>query len=151
MPDNTSTQPRTGTLRRFLACCSDMTQRDRANARRANYWLFGWMVTFVGIIFAIKNEVLPEGWLTWLAIAASTVLGFVAIMAFVRFLREADELLRKIQFEALALGFGAAMIANFTLSLVERVTERPFEIGDVFLVMMIFYVVGIVTGTRRYA
>lgn len=151
MTDSTSTQPQPGTLRRFVACCSQMTQRDRRNARRANYWLFGWMLSFVGIIFAIRSEVLPEGWLTWLAIAASTVLGFVAIMAFVRFLREADELLRKIQFEALALGFGAAMIANFTLSLVERVREQPFEIGDLFMVMVIFYVIGVITGTRRYA
>lgn len=151
MTDSISTQPQPGTLRRFVACCSQMTQRDRRNARRANYWLFGWMLSFVGIIFAIRSEVLPEWWLTWLAIAASTVLGFVAIMAFVRFLREADELLRKIQFEALALGFGAAMIANFTLSLVERVREQPFEIGDLFMVMVIFYVIGVITGTRRYA
>ena len=151
MNESTPTQPEAGTLRKFIACCSDMTERDRRNARHANYWLFGWMASFVGAIFAMKYGVLPEGVATWAVIAASTAIGLVAIRAFVRFIRDADELLRKIQLEALALGFGAGFVANFTLALVERVREQPFEIGDVFLIMVVFYVIGVITGTRRYA
>ena len=140
-----------GLLHKLIACSQGMRPADRRNVRRVNGWLLGWMVVFVAATFALESGMLGEGLGAWLAIAASTALGIVAIRNFVRFLREADELLRKIQVEAIALGFGAGFLAFFTGSLVARLLDRPLVAGDVFLVMITAYVLGVIIGTKRYA
>jgi len=150
MNESTRDPASTASRRWYRAFSCHMTDRDRHNARRTNWWLFFWMLSFLGIMAAIRFDVLHQGVPAYLAIAGSTLLGAVAILAFARYIREADELVRKIQIEALALGFGAGFLLNFTLSLIERLTEQTFEIGDVFLVMIAFYVIGVITGTRRY-
>jgi hypothetical protein len=151
VPDSNNKQIPGGSLARFIASCQGMTERDRRNARTTNYWLFAWMVVFVGTSFGIKGGQLETGPLAWIAITASTVIGLVVVHYYMRFLREADELLRKIQMEALAIGFGAAFIGTFTMSLMERLRGQAFDIGDLFLLMVIFYMIGIFTGMRRYA
>lgn len=139
-----------GAIRRFLTHCRTMTARDRRNARRANWWLLAWMLSFAATIFAISRQLIPGGLPTYLAIAGSTLLGFVGVLAFFHFLRQADELQRKIQLEALALGFGGGFLATFTLSLLER-TGLEVDLGDPFLAMVLLYVAGILLGARRYA
>lgn len=134
----------------FVGCFVGMTARDRRNARRAYQWMFIWLASFVAIALAMRFDLLAAGVVTWAAIGGSLVLGLVTMREMVRFLREADELLRKVYLEALALGFGAAMVANFTLALIERARDQPFEIGDLFLVMVIFFAIGLFGGTRRY-
>lgn len=141
----------TNFLVRYLSSCRNTTERDRRNASRANAWLLAWMVSFFLATFGIKLEILPAGLLTYLAIAVSSLLGLVSVIAFTRFLREADELQRKIQLEALALGFGGGFLATFTLSLVERAADTRMDLGDPFLAMVVLYVVGILLGARRYA
>lgn len=142
---------RGSTMARFIAGCQGMTARDRRNSRTTNWWLAGWMVSFLATSFALKGEHLSPGPLAWLAVGTCTALGLIVGHYYLRFIREADELLRKIQLEALAIGFGAAFIGHFTLSLVERVRGQVFETGDLFMLMVFFYIVGIIAGTRRYA
>ncbi|MEZ5317829.1 MAG: hypothetical protein R2752_10550 [Vicinamibacterales bacterium] len=140
-----------GFWRKFACACQGVTERDRRNSRRANWRLLAWTSTFVAASFGLRGGVIPEGGWAYLIIAASTALGVWALMGYVRFIREADELLRKIQLEALGVGFGAAMLGSFTLALVERASGWSFDAGDLLLVMVIGYMAGIVTGMRRYA
>lgn len=140
-----------GSFKRFIVSCKAMTARDRRNARVTNWWLAGWMVCFLGSAFAMRGGYLQAGLVAWAVIAVCTVLGLLVVYFYMRFIREADELLRKIQLEALAIGFGAAFVGNFTLSLVERLYGMAFDIGDLFLLMVAFYVFGIIAGMRRYA
>jgi len=145
-----ATRDDAGFLRKLVTCSQGMRDIDRRNSRRTNAWLFAWMAVFVATSYALKSGNL-SGLPAWLAIATSTALGIVAILRFNLFLREADELLRKIQLEAIALGFGAGFLAFFTGSLVAHLLNRTMDNGDLFLVMVIAYVVGVIVGTRRYA
>ncbi|MGH9379422.1 MAG: hypothetical protein ACRD2Z_02230 [Thermoanaerobaculia bacterium] len=140
-----------GALARFLTTCRPMTARDRRNSWRATGWLFVWMVSFLATTFAIRTEALPSGLWTYLAIAASTALGIVVVLAYVRFVREADELQRKIQLEALAWGFAGGFVAEFAFSLIERAGIMNVDIGDPIVVMCVCYAVGVFLGARRYA
>lgn len=140
-----------GAFRRFLTSCTQMTAADRRNSWRATGWLFVWMVSFVSVAFAIRTEALPAGPWTYVAIAGSAALGIVAVLAYMRFIREADELQRKIQLEALALGFAGGFVAQFAFSLIERAGIMTVDIGDPFLVMCICFAVGLFLGARRYA
>jgi len=148
-PENT--RSRAGALGRFFANCRDMTERDRRNVWLANAWLFGWVLSSVGVRQLIQHGMLENRVFTWLAIAVSTGLGVLAMRAYARFIREADELLRKIQTEALALGFAAALVGNFTLALITRATGHRFDLADLLLLMVAGYLAGTWAGARRYA
>lgn len=142
---------RTGILGRFFVSCRDMTERDRHNERRAGAWLLVWVLSSVVVRLLIQYDLLQSGVSIWLAIVVSTALGVLAVLAYVRFIREADELIRKIQTEALALGFAAGLVGNFTYNLIERATGHRFDPGDLLLLLVIGYLAGIWAGARRYA
>ena len=73
-----------------------------------------------------------------------------ALLALGRFLREADELQRTIQLQALALGFGAGFFALPGYRIFERLGAPAADIADFTMVMAFFYVIGAFLGWRRY-
>ena len=77
------------------------------------------------------------------------------MLAFRRFLREADELQRRIQLEALALGFGAAVVGAAAYRLLERAGATDVsdvsDVSDVIMILAVGYSVGVIAGQRRYA
>ncbi len=139
-----------GRFRDFLAACRTMPERDRRNARIANWWLFAWCVTFLPALYLFKSDRMPPGVVSWLAAIVPIVLAVCGVLAFIRFLRHADELQRQIQMEALALGFGAGFVAGFGLQLLEEVGVGSFGAPDTFSVMAVFYLLGMLIGSRRY-
>ncbi len=62
----------------------------------------------------------------------------------------ADELLRKIQLEGLALGFGAGVIFAMSYQLLERAGAPQLQVSDTVVVMMVGWAVGQLLGLRRY-
>ena len=139
-----------GSLREYLAACRTLPERDRRNVRTANWILFAWAVSLGVCLFSLSRGVVPEGALTVAAVVVPTLLSVLGVLAFARFLRHADELHRKIQYEALAVGFGAGFVTNFALELAEEAGWGTFDAGDPFFVMVLFYIAGVVAATRRY-
>lgn len=131
--------------------CRAMPARDRRNARLATWLLALWAVVFLGTLFALDRGLIPAGPLSVGAALVPCGLAIVAVLAYMRFLRQADELHRKIQFEAMSLGFAAGFVASFASRLFAEVGWTGLEPGDVFSVMMVFYLLGIFLGTKRYA
>lgn len=148
--EETSETGTLGAIWRYFATCRNTTERDRRNARRALWWMLAWAVSFVAVSFGIKESWIPAGTLRYVAASASILVGLAAVLAYVRLIREADELQRKIQLEAMALGFAGAFLGNFALALLQR-TGLTVDLGDQFLVAVGFYLIGIVLGARRYA
>lgn len=134
----------------FWDRCAGSSPRDRANQRRILWTTFAWAVAFVGVSQAIKKELLAEGPLLWALAVVPAVLGVVVIVAYSRFLREADELQRLIQLNALALGFGGGLFAFYAYRVFERLGAPQAHLEDATLVMIALYVLGIILGTRRY-
>ena len=86
-----------------------------------------------------------------LAIGINAVIGLGLIVTFMRYLKELDELQRKIQLEALAIAMGVGFVGGFSYSLL--VTAKfisDAEISDIILLMTLTYVVGIIVGQVRY-
>ncbi len=108
-----------------------------------------WAVTFVGATRLLKSELLPAGIVPWLvALAPSVAAGFV-LAAYVRFLREADELQRLIQLQGLAAGFGGGFFVLCGYSLFEQLGASPAGI-ELVAVMPFLYVIGVLVGERKY-
>src|SRR5262249_31113785 len=59
-----------------------------------------------------------------------------AMIAYMRFVSRVDELQRRIQFEALAFGFGSSGLLIFSYSFLERVGFPHFDLVFVFPLMI---------------
>lgn len=126
------------------------TARDARNQRRFNLWLFATMTAYVGATAAMRwRAALPRP-VPWLATALTAALAIVATRSYLDFLRAADELLRKIQTEALGLGFGAGAVFSLLYPLCEDLGAPTLDPQVTVLVMMLFWGAGTWLGTRRY-
>lgn len=96
------------------------TETDERNRRVFSIWCYIYGVGISAVI--LTAHFFPEisGPFAWLLAMIPVALGMAALRAFLRFLREADEFIRKVQLEGIAVGFGAASIfciAYFALEL----------------------------------
>jgi hypothetical protein len=73
-----------------------------------------------------------------------------ALRAYLRFLGRMDELGRKIQLEALAIGFGAAGMLTFAYGFLENAGFPQLSYVFVFPLMIFLWGVGGIIATRRY-
>jgi hypothetical protein len=134
----------------FWACLAPVTPRDRKNMWRFNLALFIWALVFVGGTALVRYGAL-EGVAAWLPGFASFGMAMIAVRRYVTFLREADELLRLIQMEGLAVGFGAGFVFTTTWRLLERAGAPQLDVSDPLLVMIVFWTLGQLFAARRYA
>jgi drug/metabolite transporter (DMT)-like permease len=115
-------------------------------------WLFIWMLAWVAANIMIKEELATSGVPAVAAVALPALLGIVVIYAYWKFIREADELQRKIHLDALALGFGIGVIGALTMHLLARLDViSAQDISTIGAVMMVVYSIGVLLGTRRFA
>jgi hypothetical protein len=94
-------------------CANGLRKKDVRNARVTNIWCVGWALTFIAATYFVKRLEPPFG-LAALAVAVQLAVGIFTVRSYQRFLREADELTRKIHLEALGVGGAAAMAVGTT-------------------------------------
>lgn len=131
-------------------CAEQYTQRDAENVRRFSAWLIAWTFSF-----GVATVLLGKQVVTALPVAiplatVPTLLGLATVRAFLKFLREADELVRKIQLEALAWGFGAGVVFMMGYRLFERIGASRLDVNDPFIVMALATGLGQWVARRRY-
>ena len=135
---------------RIWARCGDTTPQDRRNLIRMLWTLAAWAVCFLGVTLSIKRELLPAGPISWAAATLPPILAVLAVIAYSRYLSEADELQRMIHLRALALGFAAGWIVLSGYPLFERLGAPAADSGDFNFILALFYSIGILIGWRRY-
>jgi hypothetical protein len=73
-----------------------------------------------------------------------------ALRAYLRYLGRMDELGRRIQLEALAIGFGAAGMLTFAYGFLENAGFPLISYVFVFPLMIVFWGIGGAIASRRY-
>jgi hypothetical protein len=126
------------------------TARDAHNYRTYNLWLFGSLLAFMASTLLIDGKFIPAP-AGWVLTAATAALMLLAVRSYILFLRHADELLRKVHLESLALGFGAGIVVMMTYRLCERLGAPKLDVNDAALVMTVTWVAAQWLGARRYA
>lgn len=132
-------------------CTSLYTPRDARHLWVFNSWLFAGVLCFLGATYLLARDHIVPGAVAYALTVATVVLLTMAARAYVIFLRGADELLRKIQMEALAFSFAAAAIFMMGWRLCERLGAPKLDVDDPLLVMMVVWAMGQYLGSRRYA
>lgn len=130
------------------------TANKSRNGRTALTWAIIWMLSYFSARAALEwmADGQPAG--TRLAVALIPIVPFVAfIWKFIGSLREADELERRIQLEALAIAFPLAMVLLMILALVQLampLNPDDWSYRHVWYFLPIFWLGGLSIARRRY-
>lgn len=131
-------------------CAALFTPRDLHNYRVFTGWMVGAMLAFAGATILIDGHFISAS-AGWVLTVGTAVLMLFTMRSYIVFLRQADELLRKIHLEALAFAFGAGMVVMMAYRLCERLGAPKLDINDGALVMMLTWIAGQIIGSRRYS
>ena len=130
--------------------CGNLTPQDRRNQWRFILLALAWMVSFVGVAFLLKQP-WCTGAVGYGIAFLPNLIGVGAVIAFLHFLRHADELQRRIQLEALGWGFGCGALFMVGYQLMERAGLPRINISDPLMVMVVSWAVATVVIARRYS
>ena len=72
------------------------------------------------------------------------------MLAYLKFLREADELARKIQFDGIAFAFGVGILLTVGYQMFEWAGAPVLELSTVATIMLVAFSVGQINAMRRY-
>lgn len=131
-------------------CTPLFTRRDVRNFQVYNAWMFGAMVAFAAATLLIDGAYVGRT-VAWTIVALAVALMVATVCSYITFLRHADELLRKVHLEALAVAFGVGVVAMMGYRLCERLGAPKLDVNDASLVMMLCWIGGQWVGARRYA
>lgn len=112
-------------------------------------WSFVWAVSFLGVTWLLRGDNPPTGAAGWALALVPTVIGAVAVFSFLKFLRQADELMRRIQIEALGIAFGASLLMVFATQNLEQIGVGV-STNTLSVAMVGSWVVGQLIATGRY-
>ncbi|HMB70036.1 MAG TPA: hypothetical protein VKU85_12025 [bacterium] len=99
--------------------CEEAPARDRQNLRRLRVSLLTWGATFLIVTLAATRDWLGPAWLEVAAILLCTTLGGAALLRYGRYVREADELRRKIEVDSSGYALGVGVLAGLTYFLLD--------------------------------
>jgi hypothetical protein len=114
-------------------------------------WALGWAVAFVGASWFLRSDPAISAGATWIVAAAPNLLALGVVVVYLRFLRDADELVRRIQLEGLAFGFGVGVVFSMGYQLLEGAGAPNLSLSDLAGIMMFAFVVGVVRANRQYS
>lgn len=146
-PENTNSKRKT--LLEVITCSSG-TPQDVQNQLRFVAWCAGWGAFFLASNWALQSDYEFSAPVAWFIAVVPGVFGIGAVLAYMKFLRMADELMQKIQLEGLAVGFGIGLIFGLGYQVLEKAGAPHLEIDDLALVLMGGWMLGQIVATRRY-
>ena len=138
-------------MNKFEQACIDkgLVPKDIKNANIANAWALAWALTLAGISYAAD-----QSWYDSIAVivagfAIHLAIGIKLVFVFRKFIKEADELERKIQLDALAFSVGVVIVSFSSYSILEKSFQVPELTPSIMLVILsVAYMVGIIVGRR---
>jgi hypothetical protein len=124
------------------------------NGRLVLALLVAWLVSYFAVRFTLEaTRQLPGG--ARLAMAfIPTPLFALFLWNFIKSIRAADELERRIQLEALAIAFPLALVLITTLGLAQRAVALNFQdwsYNHVWPMLAVFYLAGVTIARKRYS
>jgi hypothetical protein len=131
-----------------------MSSTRAQSARRAVLpLLVTWLVLYFCVRLTLEFRVASAPTLRLVLALLPVPVFALFLWTFVRSVRGADELERRIQLEALAVAFPLGLLLLTSLGLVQRAVELNFQnwsYNHVWPMFALFYIVGLTAARRRY-
>ena len=125
-------------FRRLISVWLWGAARDRRNSVVLTIWALIWCAVYSVTLLTIRMG-LAGGILAWGLVAASAVTGVTALWTFVRFVSEADELMRRVYVNGLAFGFAAGVVFQVTSKVAEAMGGPIYGTSEMFAVMCLAF------------
>ena len=105
----------------WQAFCGTSTPIDARNSRRLALATLVWVITFLGSLTAMERYGDTSLAVSTVALVVAGAAWIPVVGAYLRFLRETDELTRLIQMQAMAVGFTSGLLMILLGRFIERV------------------------------
>lgn len=135
--------------RGYWGCVLGTTQADRRNNLRFTVLSLAWAVVYVGVAMTQRFLAPPAPW-SWIVAFLPAIPAILAVAAYLKFLREADEMVRTIQLQGLAYGFATGVLVRVGMQLPMELNRALARTDFVLTAMMLGWAAGVVIATRRY-
>ena len=115
--------------------------------------IFLWIASYFAIRLTLESSIELSSRVRLAIAFLPTPLFAFFLWNFIRAIRTADELERRIQLEALAFAFPAGLLLLSTLGLVQRAVNLSFQdwsYNHVWPMFVVLYIAGVVLARRRY-
>ncbi|MEX2299985.1 MAG: hypothetical protein WD733_03550 [Bryobacterales bacterium] len=153
----TEADPGLNWLSRF--CGFHGTPTDRRNARMLNFYTLIWVLVFLLSLKVMETYGDENLAVATAALAAAALAWIPVVWAYLRYLREADELLRMIHVQAMAVAFGVGfclvLLDRFLVRIASLMPESPSAVKLLSvanpLLMAFAFSITIFVLQRRYA
>ncbi|WP_340104215.1 hypothetical protein [Rhodohalobacter sp. 8-1] len=129
-----------------------MARADQNSATRLAEWTFLWVLTVAVPAFGPEIIWGKNDLINLMAILISVGVGIGMIIANIRHIKRQDEMMQKVQLEAMGISLGVAVVGGIAYSMLDATTMIPMDAEISFLVMLIgiSYLVALFTNLRRY-
>lgn len=131
---------------------SSWTNRVHSNLWRLAAWTAAWLITMALATFGPAflwdaNQTLTLG-----AVGLNALAGLGMIRANIRYLNALDEMMQKLQLEAMGLSLGVGVVGGLSYALLDttNLISSDAEIAYVVMLMGLTYIVSTVVGVWRY-
>ncbi len=147
-------------ISRLFGCGLENTPADRKNGLRVLIFTLIWVVVFLTALSVMERYGDNSLAVSAFALTAAVVAWIPVIAAYLRFLREADELMRLIHVQAMATAFGAGLGAALLWRFFERISTlagsgsllgEAIDLLQPAMVMPITFTIAVIILRRRYS
>ncbi len=119
---------------------------------RLAFWTTAWTITVAIVTFGAEFVWDNDPLITSIALIGNVLIGTGMIMANVRYLKDLDELEKKIQLDAMGVSLGVTLIGGIAYSMMDttNLISMDAEISILVILMGITYMAAIMIGKMRY-
>lgn len=133
----------------YLGAGGADTPTDRRNNKALSIWSIVWAIAIILASFFVTNFDLGPA-LTWIIVLLPNLFAIIVLRSYLKFLRMTDELIRRVQLEGLAVGFGTGYAFTIGYLVAEAAGAPPMNMAVLVLVMTVGWLGGNFFAARRY-
>lgn len=103
--------------------------------KRFVWSILGWALFFSGCMYVLRNDLVSNPY-NWIVAILPLLVGIAPVRAYLVFMQQADEMIRKIQIEALVASFTVGLCYGIARTLFEAAGMAPASAGDTLVIML---------------
>jgi predicted membrane protein len=140
-------------MKQPISDSSNWESSIKKNTLHLFYWTASWLLTTALAAFGSKYLWDYQTTLTIISVVLNLAVGFGMILANKRHLNGLDELMKKIQLDAMAIALGVGLVVGLSYEQMESLKLITFEpeISHLVMLMGMTYLFAVIFGNRKYS
>lgn len=131
---------------------SDWSRQTRKSTARLATWTILWVLTVAIPAFGPELFWGENNLINLLVILLNVGVGIGMIIANIHHIKIQDEMMQKVQLEAMGISLGVAVVGGIAYSMLDATNVIPFdaEIGGLVALIGVTYLISVFVNIRRY-